>query len=678
MSDRIQELEERVAALSRLNEGLRGEAREAARLIEALRESDVRYREFVSQVKDYAIFRMDPEGRALSWNEGVDNVLGYAREEFIGSSVELAFLPEDVAAGIPWRELEVARTTGSANDDRWMRRKDGAAFFAAGRTMRVTDGNGNCIGFTKVLRDETQRVLAEERQSESQARFRALVQNIPDYAIFLLDAGGLVTEWTEGAQRVKGYTPQETLGHHLAMFYTPEDIAAGEPQRELRQASDMGRVEREGWRIRKGGERFWVNEIATAIRGDDGKLLGFTKISRDLTERKRSEQALAEADQRKDEFLAVLAHELRNPLAPLRNGLQILRLTGKEDLGLQLAVNMMERQLKHLVRLVDDLLDVARITSGKVELHRGQVDLNEALNASIEASRVAIDQRSHELVMETVGEPVWVEGDFHRLTQVFSNLLSNAAKYTDAGGRIALRLRRTVDAATVTVTDTGIGIPTADLRLVFDLFSQVRSHQGRGGGGLGIGLSLVKSLVSLHNGTVTASSAGPGAGSTFEVHLPLARSVTAPKLSERQDRPRPVPRRRILVVDDNVDAAASLATVLEFEGHDVTVAHDGQEAVMKAAGLNPNIVFLDIGMPTMNGIDAARRLRSLPSGERMLVVALTGWGQLSDRARTREAGFDIHLVKPVDPDAIRELLASNSPRLGDNERVGEAPISDAR
>jgi CheY-like chemotaxis protein/anti-sigma regulatory factor (Ser/Thr protein kinase) len=321
---------------------------------------------------------------------------------------------------------------------------------------------------------------------------------------------------------------------------------------------------------------------------------------------------------------------------------------------------------------VDDLLDVARITSGKVELHCRQVDLNEVLNTSVEASKVAIDQRKHELLIETTSEPVWVDGDFDRLTQIFSNLLSNAARYTDAGGRITLRLQRDGEHAVLTVADTGIGIALADLRQVFDLFSQVRSHQGRAGGGLGIGLSLVNSLVTLHHGSVTALSPGPGAGSTFEVRLPLSTIIASPQLSDQDHLPRLVPRRRILVVDDNVDAAGSLATVLEFEGHEVTIAHDGQEAVMKAAGFDPDIVFLDIGMPTMNGIDAARRLRNLPTGGRMLLIALTGWGQASDRERTREAGFDIHLVKPVDLDAINELLASNAPRADESKHAGRA------
>jgi PAS domain S-box-containing protein len=632
-----------------------------ARLSEA-RQKEESHQAFVAQVRDYAIFSMAADGSALTWNEGVESVLGYGRDEFIGSPVELPFLPEDIEAGIPWRELETARTNGSASDDRWLRRKDGRSFFAVGRTTRLTDATGRCVGFTKVLRDETQRVLAEEGQRESQARFRSLVNNVRDYAIFLIDPNGFITEWTEGAGRVTGYSAGESLGKHLSLFYTAEDVATGEVSRELRAAAASGRIEREGWRIRKGGERFWVNEIATAVRTHDGKLLGFTKISRDLTERKKAEEALLEADQRKDEFLATLAHELRNPLAPLRNGLQIVRLISDGETRLQRTVDVMDRQLSHLKRLVDDLLDVARITSGKLDLHREELDLREVLSASVELSKVAIDARRHQLVVEPVREPVLVKGDFDRLTQVFSNLLSNAAKYTEPGGRVAVTMRTEDNRVNVSIADTGIGIADADLPHVFDLFSQVRAHQEQAQPGLGIGLSLVQRLVQMHDGSVTASSDGPGKGSTFRVSLPLRTAVSA--VSETRDAD-PVmskaPRRRILVADDNIDAAASLATLLELQGHEVVVAHDGQEAVMKTGAFSPEVIFLDLGMPRLSGIDAARQVRSLPQGKDIMLVALTGWGQQADRDRTRRAGFDLHLVKPVDPEALGGILTSLPP-----------------
>jgi CheY-like chemotaxis protein len=377
-----------------------------------------------------------------------------------------------------------------------------------------------------------------------------------------------------------------------------------------------------------------------------------------MTERKRVEEALLDADQRKDEFLATLAHELRNPLAPLRTGLQIMRLTSHDDAPVRATVEMMDRQLRHLVRLVDDLLDVARITSGKVELRRRPLDLRQALATSVEASRPAIDVRGHALRVDPGQEEMSVEGDFDRLVQVFSNLLSNAAKYTPQGGRIELTLAREGEHAVVSVMDSGIGIPREDLTRVFDLFSQVRAHQRHAEGGLGIGLSLVRSLVALHAGTVVAESAGSGAGSRFTVRLPLLTGRSANRGAHNDGAARArVPSRRVLIADDNADAAGALATLLQLEGHDVMVAHDGEEAVMKAANFRPDLAFLDLGMPVLDGFEAARRLRALPHGGNTFLVALTGWGQKSDRQRSREAGFDRHLVKPVDPAALMEVIS---------------------
>jgi len=668
------QLEQQLRDLGESNGRLQKAMEEHAQLLEALGQSETRYRSLIAQVKDYAIFGMDVQGHAVSWNEGVEAVLGYTREEFIGSALHLLYLPEDIAQGVPQEELKVARRDGVANNDRWLQRKDGRPVFAGGRTTKLVDSRGECIGFTKVLRDETQRVLAEKERQASESQLRALVQNVRDYAIFMIDPNAIITQWPEGAARVTGYEAAEVLGKPLATFYTQEDIAAGEPGLELAQAEREGRVEREGWRIRKGGERFWVNEIATAIRGDDGKLLGFTKIARDLTERKQVEEALLDADQRKDEFLATLSHELRNPLAPLRTGLQIMRITSEEGAPLRSTVDMMDRQLRHLVRLVDDLLDVARITSGKVELRRRRVDLRTVLAAAVEASRPAIDSRQHVLRVDSGQEEVSVEGDFDRLVQVFSNLLSNAAKYTDQGGRIDLTLSREGDDAVVTVVDSGIGIPAADLPHVFDLFSQVRAHQRHAEGGLGIGLSLVRSLLGLHRGSVVAASEGPGAGSQFTVRLPLLKTVSLSPVtnSGRSARAR-VPSRRILVADDNADAAGALAMLLELEGHDVAVAHDGNEAVMKAFNFRPDLVFMDLGMPVMDGFEAARRLRTLPYGERIFMVALTGWGQTGDRERSREAGFDRHYVKPLDAAALTEVLTA-----GPRWVAGEGANIDSR
>jgi PAS domain S-box-containing protein len=383
---------------------------------------------------------------------------------------------------------------------------------------------------------------------------------------------------------------------------------------------------------------------------------------RDISRRKRTEQELQsaltqlkEADRRKTEFLAILAHELRNPLAPIRNGLQILQRRAAEDPMLPRTVNMMDRQLTHLVRLVDDLLDVGRITCGKLELKRQTLLLTEVLGSAVEASRAFIAARWHELVVAVQVEGLRVDGDPNRLAQVFSNLLFNSAKYTDRAGLITLTLERENDEAVITVQDNGIGIPPPALESVFQMFSQV--HAPRTEGGLGIGLCLVRSLVQMHGGSVTAFSEGLGLGSTFTVRLPLAEGAAATPDVAAQPGPRSRSD-RILVVDDNADAAEFLALLLEMEGHTVRTAADGEEAIEQAQAFDPDTIFMDLGMPRLDGVEAARRIRQLPRGRRVRIVALTGWGQEADRQRTREAGMDEHLVKPVTLEALQRVLGA--------------------
>jgi signal transduction histidine kinase/CheY-like chemotaxis protein len=381
---------------------------------------------------------------------------------------------------------------------------------------------------------------------------------------------------------------------------------------------------------------------------------------RDIIRRKQAEQALRQADRRKDEFLATLAHELRNPLAPLRNGVELMRLNSRGDERQQHTVQMMERQLTHLVRLVDDLLDVGRISTGKVQLLLQPVQLQKILAGSIDAARPGIESRGHTLAVECVGDDLRLMADFERLSQVFFNLLSNAAKYTAPGGRIKVTVQREGAEVAVRVADTGVGILVEDLARVFDLFSQVRLHQGRAEGGLGIGLALARSLVTMHGGSVSAHSEGADRGSTFIVRLPLL--LEAPPRASAPERPLSpaVPAKatgqHVLVVDDNVDAALSLGALLSALGHQVRVAHGGIEALRLAHEAMPETVFMDLGMPSMDGFEAVRRLRTMPGGPTLQVVALTGWGQPADRQRTRAGGFDAHLVKPVALAALQQLL----------------------
>ena len=406
------------------------------------------------------------------------------------------------------------------------------------------------------------------------------------------------------------------------------------------------------------GRRHYVARLVPEF-ADDGRVEFVLGVARDMTDHKRHEETLKEQDRRKDEFLATLAHELRNPLSPLQNGLQLLRLTGHDPAAAARTRDMMERQLGHLVRLVDDLLDISRVSRGKITLRRERMTVQEAIAAALEACRPTLDDRRHALVVDAPDEPLAVDGDRTRLVQVVSNLVTNAAKYSEPGGTITVAAHRDGDEAVVTVTDTGVGIAPALLPTLWDMFTQVRDTLDKAQGGLGIGLSLVKKLAEMHGGSVAADSPGPGRGSTFTVRLPLAPALegAAPGPSGATDERPPAAGRRVLVVDDNVDGAESLTMILDLFGHRTETAHDGPAALAAARTFRPEVVFLDIGLPGMDGYEVARRLRADPATADAVLVALTGWGSEEDKRRSRSAGFDRHLTKPVEAAVIEAVLA---------------------
>lgn len=505
--------------------------------------------------------------------------------------------------------------------------------------------------------EAVERGRAEQRLRQSEERLRRAL-SIKTVGVISFRADGPVFDCNDAFLAMSGFDRADIEAGELTWqtltppeFYAPSLVA-------IHEFSSMGNTTPyEKQYFRKDGSRWWG--LFAATRLPDGSGVEFIV---DVTARKQLEASLREADRRKDEFLATLGHELRNPLAPIRNGLQLVHLAAKHDAVLQRTIAMMDRQVTHLVHLVDDLLDLGRITAGKIELRRRIVSLKELIASSVEACRSVIEARRHALTVEAPDLDICVDADPDRLAQVMTNLLSNAAKYTENGGRIHVRVWQEDVDALIEVSDTGIGIPAFDLEHVFDLFSQVRTHQGRSEGGLGIGLSLVRSLVSMHGGSVRAFSEGAGMGSRFVVRLPIAtlplniESSIAPK----HELPDTSPKRRVLIADDNVDSALSLAALLELDGHEVTTAMDGVEAVEKAKQLNPDIAILDLGMPRMDGLQAARRIRELACGSRITLVALTGWGQEKDRQRSEEAGFDCHLVKPIEPGALTKLVSQRS------------------
>lgn len=401
--------------------------------------------------------------------------------------------------------------------------------------------------------------------------------------------------------------------------------------------------------------------VAAPVLDTDGELLGAVVVQTDVTARLRAEEGLRRADRQKDVFLATLSHELRNPLAPIRTAAELLTKASLDAKQTQWAHAVIQRQVTHMALLLDDLLDVSRITQGKLTLKHERVALAAVVYTAVETTRPLIDRKRQELSVSLPDAPVHVVADPVRLAQVVSNLLTNAAKYTDPEGRIELGASLDRDCVVLTVKDGGIGIAPEALRDVFGMFTQVQGDQERADGGLGIGLSLVKGLVDLHGGTVEAASDGLGCGSTFTVRLPGADCVEAgPAI--RDDAPPHAPtRRKVLVVDDNRDGADGLVMLLRLGGHEIRVAYDGHSALALAEAFRPEVALLDIGMPGMNGYALARALRAEPWGQAMTLVAMTWWGQDEDRRQAAQAGFDLHLTKPVDPAAIEALLAETTP-----------------
>lgn len=512
-------------------------------------------------------------------------------------------------------------------------------------------------------------------------RLRLILDNTTDYGFVLADLDGTISEWEGGAPAVTGWSADEAVGQPISLIFTPEDRDASVPIAEMTRAAEMGRATDRRWHLRKDGGRFFADGVMVGLRDQNGGLQGYAKIFRDATAehlaaieleatRDREHRAaedlrklaaeLSEANRRKTEFLAVLAHELRNPLAPIRNGLQILKLIDDAPASMVKAREMMDRQLTHLVSLVDDLLDVARITQGKIELKIESVELGPIVTAAVESSMPWLDVGKHNLSVQLSDEPLRLEADSNRLTQVFCNLLNNASKFTPPGGRISVHVRRNDSYAVVVVRDSGIGLSAESIESVFDMFSQVSGRRHDTHSGLGIGLSLVRSLVELHGGTVGVTSSGEGLGSVFEVRLPLSTKAAKCAAAQGDDVGSSENQRRyrILVADDNMDAADSLAILLQAKGHRTSIAYDGLEAMAQAEAYRPEIVFLDIGMPRMNGYEVAAAFRSSPDLADAVLVALTGWGSHEDRLRALEAGFDHHLTKPASAEALSRFFAS--------------------
>jgi PAS domain S-box-containing protein len=557
---------------------------------------DQRFRALVEAVKDYAIFMLDPTGHVLTWNAGAEQLKGYSAQDIIGQHFSRFYPVEAIRTGWPEYELAEAARVGRFEDEGWRIRKDGSRFWANVIITALRDEAGRLQGFGKITRDLTDRKAQEEALRKSEERFRLLVEAVSEYAIFMLDPNGYVLTWNAGAQRIKGYTADDIIGQHFSRFYPADAIESGWPEYELQEAVEHGSFEDEGWRIRKDGSRFWASVIITALRDDSGQLRGFSKVTRDLTDRKRTEALeqhgavrddLLEAERNarmeaqravriKDEFLATLSHELRTPLNAILGWAQILRRPqGLQPEDVQRGTDAIERNARAQVQLIDELLDLSRIISGRMRLDVQSLMLSDVVGHALEAIEPMVQAKNIKLekIIDSTAGPI--RGDPARLQQVIWNLLSNAIKFTPKGGRVQVLLRRVDSQIELAVSDNGIGIPRSFLPSVFDRFTQRESSTTRSYGGLGLGLAIAKQLVELHGGTVRAESAGEGLGATFTLALPLALlkpaeepALSSESLSVQDDADAPAVNLpslngvRALVVDDEPDARELVKHIL--------------------------------------------------------------------------------------------------------------------
>ncbi|HEX4051282.1 MAG TPA: PAS domain S-box protein [Steroidobacteraceae bacterium] len=651
---RLRPRQEALASFVALNERLNALNAQTSRRDmseQALRRERETLRVTLSSIGD-AVVVTDSTGRITFMNPIAEALTGWSLQEATGRALREVFRIHNEQSGAEVddpvaRVIETGAVIGLANHT-VLRRRDGSELPIDDSAAPIRLGEAPLTGVVLIFRDITQRRAAERTRN----RLAAIIESTED-AVASKTLEGIITSWNRGAERLFGYSADEIIGQPIFTVVPPQLY---EQEREILARLRAGqRIEHfDTQRLRKDGTPVDISLTVSPIRDSSGAIVGASKIARDITQRKRMETDLLEADRRKDEFLATLAHELRNPLAPIRTSSDVLShlaLVGPA----RSACEIIQRQVAFMTRLVDELLDVARINSGRIEMQREPLDLRSVMVAAVEACRPDIDAAHHQLDLHLPQEPVIVLGDRVRLAQIFANVLGNAAKYTPSAGCIAVSLQREQGDALVRIRDNGIGIDPHKLNYVFELFSQLERSYERTGGGLGIGLALARRLVMLHEGQIHAHSAGVGKGSEFTIRLPLEQ-VGVPLAEERAAAVATGPSRRVLIADDNEDAAASLAMLIESMGHRTRVVYDGAEAVRVVESFRPELAILDIGMPKLNGYEVAQRLKQAPWMGGTLLVALTGWGQQSDRQRAFKAGFHDHLVKPASIEALEALF----------------------
>ena len=602
------------------------------------------------------IWVTDEAGHLRFGNRAYRSFFGLAEEHVQGMDWQSRVHPRDVESyvrpfleALEHRQPFRARCRFSRHDGMWRWVESHAApYFSPG---------GDFLGMVGSSPDITEQIATEQALRESETRFRDMADNA-SVAIWVTDPDGTAIFLSKCWYEMTGQSPATGLGYGWVDALHPDDRG------RVKQAFLAANARRESFRLEyrlrsRDGQDKWVIDAATPRFDGSGTFVGYIGSVIDISERKKAEEALEQANRRKDEFIATLAHELRNPLAPLRNALELIRFAGSDPTVLTHARELMERQVKHIVRLIDDLLDVSRIASGKLHLKLERVNLLEVISSAVEIAMPLMLARRHNLVVTVSGGAIWIECDTVRLTQAFGNVLANAAKFTPSGGRIDVGIALEDGRASIGIRDNGIGIPADKLESIFEMFAQLHERTDDREGGLGIGLHLVKRLVELHKGTVAAFSAGANQGTEIRITLPVVSTATVQE-PRAPLKPAAAVSRKVLVIDDNIDAADSIAMVLDVMGHEAKAVYDGVSGFSAAQEYKPDIVLLDLDMPNVSGYEVARQIKATAWGKTMLVAALTGYGQEEDRRETAAAGFDYHFVKPIDPKELQWLLAKDS------------------
>lgn len=616
------------------------------------------YYQYIVETAQEGIWVLDPEGKTTYVNQGMAALLGTSLEDMQHKTfLDFVFQGDDQIVS------HFTKSNPEKNKESFecrYRQLNGKERWVKVTATHLKDNDSNLIGIVAMHTDITERRNTENALQYSRENMGIIIDSVKDYAIVTIDKNRCVLSWNKGAEAIFGYREEEILGQLLDICFTSEDNNNHMPAMEVESAIQAGHSFDDRWHVRKDGSAFFASGVLTRLNqeGDPPK---FIKICRDYTDRKELEEMLKKGDRHKNEFLATLAHELRNPLASILSGIEVLK-NDRNPINRNKTQEIIERQVQQMIHLVNDLLDISRISLGKIKLNKQPLNLMDAIHLALETARPIVDGYKHALTVSFPGGPIIVDGDITRLSQVFLNILINSAKYTAPDGNITFSVYREDGEVVARIRDNGMGIPRHMLSSIFEMFEQIQDRSEYPQAGLGIGLSVVKQLVEMHGGHVEAHSEGVNKGSEFVVKLPVYQNqeMTYQPLEKAPGdtsiiKEGTIPNKKLLIVDDNTDAADMMEILLKKKGYTIRKAYNGKTGITTALDFDPEIVLLDLGLPDINGYEVLKALQE-KLGKRFY-LALSGWGQEEDLRRSKEAGFDHHLVKPIDINSLNEILS---------------------